>query len=33
MNATKNLQKVDEKIDVLFKTFASMIEAAKVELI
>lgn len=33
MNATENIQKVDKKMDVLFKTFASMIETTKVELI
>lgn len=33
LNVTENLQKMDEKIDVLFKTFASMIEIAKAELV
>lgn len=32
-NVTDNIQKVDEKMDILFKTFALMIESVKAELI
>lgn len=33
LNATENLQKVDEKMDILFESFSSMMESAKAELI